>query len=66
MMVLELEQSKPLRRDHIDMFIAIIGSRAAGKTSVRKYLETKGFRHVRVSSPEEVRTISRFFNRAHI
>lgn len=37
------------------MFIAIIGSRAAGKTSARKYLETKGFRHVRVSSSEEVK-----------
>jgi dephospho-CoA kinase len=47
------------------MFIAIIGSRAAGKTSVRKYLETKGFRHVRVSSSEEVRVISRSFSRAH-
>jgi len=51
--------------DHIDMFIAIIGSRAAGKTSVRKYLETKGFRHVRVSSSEEVRMISRSFIQAH-
>jgi len=47
------------------MFIAIIGSRAAGKTSVRKYLETKGFRNARLSSSDEVRAISRSFNRAY-
>jgi hypothetical protein len=50
----------------IDMFIAIIGTRAAGKTSVKKYLEAKGFRHVRVSGSDEVRAFGRRLGRAHL